>query len=548
MYQNDKAISSVGPRRGLDRAEAAALAARGLVDPIFFNKTFLPSWFPGDVPPLHKGISAVLSRQCAFLEGDPDLDWVVENFVWHEDPTDERSPVHSVFVWEDGVLKMRLGRNCLLLIPRGFAKTTLLNANNLRDIVYQNCRFPMYVSKTGPHAVRQLMSISRHLTGPRIKEVFGDLKPKQRELGLRWSESEGFIQTVSGVSMVAVGRGAQVRGMLDDGKRPDRVNIDDLEDQESTKTDARREDTRDWFWSDLMGVMNEMDKSSTVSMLSNFTHPDCLAARMLRDPDWTVVKFGVRDRAGAPLWPALMDETKIDRKKRAMARNGKLDRYYMEYENTVRASENQKFTADYFVYESCAPELLAQRAIALDPAISKRSDADRAVIAVGGRRADGRIQVLEIWTRLGPTPREIVDAYFELMMRFGLHKTPTLDKFGVEAISYQAALVHMLQEEMFRRKVYFEITPQKHSEKKELRIEGILQPRYANGRMVHSRHFGRLETNLLDWPNGKKDEPDAVAMMVALLDDTSFIGAGADYTKDEFEPLEKIFGGDWRAN
>jgi hypothetical protein len=118
-------------------------------------------------------------------------------------------------------------------------------------------------------------------------------------------------------------------------------------------------------------------------------------------------------------------------------------------------------------------------------------------------------------------------------------------KAGVESIAFQAALVHLMQEEMFRRKVYFEITPITHSRAKEERVEGILQPRYAAGYVWHQRAFPELETALLDWPNGQMDYPDVVSMAVALLDDYSGFLA-EDSSKDEYPPLEDVFDGEWR--
>ena len=49
-------------------------------------------------------------------------------------------------------------------------------------------------------------------------------------------------------------------------------------------------------------------------------------------------------------------------------------------------------------------------------------------------------------------------------------------------------------------------------------MQGALAPRYKAGYVTHERLFPELKTQLLDWPNGKKDCPDAVAMAVTLLD------------------------------
>ena len=56
------------------------------------------------------------------------------------------------------------------------------------------------------------------------------------------------------------------------------------------------------------------------------------------------------------------------------------------------------------------------------------------------------------------------------------------------------------------------------------------------------------ETQLLDWPNGKKDAPDAIAMAVKLLEPFAPMAAQTDLSKDSMPPLRQVFGRDWRKH
>jgi hypothetical protein len=51
---------------------------------------------------------------------------------------------------------------------------------------------------------------------------------------------------------------------------------------------------------------------------------------------------------------------------------------------------------------------------------------------------------------------------------------------------------------------------------------------------------------LLDWPNGKKDYPDALAMAISLLDPYAAQAADPekDLADDDYEPLDKVLN--WR--
>ena len=537
----------------LTDTERKNLAARGLSDPAWFFTFFFEEWFPGRMPWVHKGLIAILTRRCQFLLTLPleEIEKICTNFVWEDD----QGRTFPIFItngeWDQGRLvsrpteiKMVLGKFTLVLMPRGFSKTTILNAATIWAIVYQIRKFPLYVSKTGKHAQKQLSTIANQLaSNPKLQAVFGGLKPVQRDGG-KWSESDGLIQTTTGISVGAVGRGGQVRGMVLDAQRPDQLNIDDLEDQESTKTDSRREDTRDWFFSDLLPVLPELDPTAGAVMLGNLVNQDCLITRVMQDPNWTSIKFGALDRQGDPLWPENMDRKKLEKKKKSYALVGKLHRFYMEYMNEIRAPENALWQPGFFIIQPRHPRELVRKAIAVDPAISENQDADFAVITVGGMTSSGQVHICDQYGRIGMSPRELVDKYFEMARRWGL--TPH-DRFGIESVAYQAALVHLMREEMFRKKFYFQITPQTHTMRKEERIEFILQPRYANGYVTHQRPFSELETSLLDWPNGKKDWADSAAMMVELLDPAAPFALDGDLDEKELPDLEEVFEGDWRT-
>lgn len=542
----------------LTKEEITEVAKRGLANPHFFCKFFLEKWFPGPMPWVHRGLLAILTRRCEFLlefdehYGPKDLMKIIAHFTWKDDPNDPESKEHSIFrVWkENGVLRieMTLSRFTLIMMPRGSSKTTIANAVNVWYIVYQECKFPVYVSESETHAATQLTNVAIQLrTNPRIRAVFGTFEPEQRS-GLRWSESEGFIQTSTGVSLRARGRGSQIRGLNVDAERPDRIQVDDVEDKESVDTDTQRMKTKTWFFGDLLPALPELNPDATIVVLATLLHAEALPTILMKDPEWTCINIGVIDRDGDALWPAWMDLGKIERKKQSYALKGLLHIFYLEYFNTIRNPENSKFKPEYIIVEPVAIDLVPYRSIAVDPAISKKKKADQAVIMVVGMRENGIIQFLDGWGKFGATPREIVNEYFRLKVKWKTMRQ------GVEAIAYQAALIHLLQEEMFRMgktygpEAYFEITPLGHSNKKEERIEGVLQPRFASGYCRLQRRFPEFETQLLDWPNGKKDWADAGAMAVSLLDDFAPIAAGLEHSvdKDEMPPLEDEIGGNWR--
>jgi hypothetical protein len=526
---------------------AKEVAKTALRDPVYFCHFFLSHWFPRQMPWVHRGILSILTRRTDFLLKYGELDKIERHFVWKENPNDPQSPEHPIFHIERDAegnptrVKLIKTKYTLIMMPRGFSKTTLTNAVTLYYILFQQCEFPVYLSEAATHAEMQLQNVRAELeTNERIHTVFGELKPAQRE-GLKWSGD--MIETVTSVVVAARGRGAQVRGLNHRGRRPDQIVLDDVEDKESVGTPEQRLKARRWFYSDVIPALPELKENSSITALGTLLHSEALLQVLRADPEWTTIVFGALDRDGEPLWADNMSVAKLERKRQSYAQAAMLSEFYMEYFNQIRADETAKFRPDFFKYGLPAEEI-THNAIALDPAISDKPDADFSAICVVGMTQGGGIVVQESWGKRGATPREQINRFFELARRWGCVR------FGVEAVAYQAALIHFMREEMFRQKFYFEPEKLTHKQKKTERVEGILQPRYAAGVIWHRVRQPELESQLLDWPNGKMDFPDALSMAVALLD--PYAAQAADPTidlgEDEYEPIDVELGGDWRAN
>jgi len=534
----------------ITEADKQAVIAEGYVDPVYFLQFFLPHLFPDEVPWFHRGIIAIATRKTDFLLKYGELEKILKHFVWREDPNPtvicEEHPIFVAVRDEAGeiiALNLSVQNNTVVMMPRGFSKTTLLGIGlALYEILYKVHDFMVFLSETGSSAEMQLTNVKRELEdNKRIKAVFGALQPPDKS-GLKWTATH--IETTTGVIALSKGRLGQVRGLNVRGKRPNRVFIDDVEDTESVRTEEQREKSIQWLYKDVIPALPALDPTAGIMMLGTLLHSDSLLMKVMRDPQWTAVRFSAIDKDGDALWSKVMDLAKIERTRQSFKLNGQANAFNMEYMSLISNENDSKFKRSQFVYRPCLRSDCVGVAIALDPAISNEVTACFASIAVVGMRSTGKLNLLDFWNKVGATPREQIDEYFRLWNMW----TPT--KAGVEANAFQAALAHIMEEEMFRKKTYFEITKITHSTNKFKRIEGILQPRYASGYFEHSRIYTDYETQLCDYPNGKIDGPDVVAMAVALLDSyaaqAGMEGKEDDLAKDEYESLEDVFDGDWR--
>jgi len=552
--------------RETEQNQRKAVITATYEDPILFLRTFFPHWFTKKISWAHRGLLAILLRRTDFLlnfgketwpEGEAywtkrELAKIIKFFVWREQPEDPGIPLFELEELgnEDYALHLNVAPNTQVVWPRGFGKTTLINAANIFKTVFKMRKFLVYVSETARHAEAQLENVKRELaTNERLIGIFGTQKPERND---EESWRHDFFETTGGVAFAARGRGGQVRGLLHGASRPDDITVDDVEDKESVSTPDQRDKTLSWFYADVVPALNQITKEGVINMIGTLLHREALIPKVMGDPDWVSIVFGAEDPDGEPLWIEYMTKGDIAKKKKSFARVGKLDEFYMEFLSQLRNSESSRFKSPFIIRPMSRSDFVGV-ALVQDPAISSDPNADFCAFGVTGITPHGNHHVLEVYGERGMHPRAQIDKYFELKFKWD----PT--QCGIEAVAYQKALIHLVKEEMFRKaktfgpRAYFEIIPILHGKQGKIpRVEGILAPRYAAGYISHQRVFPELETQLIEWPKDKMDFPDVVAMCISLLDPyaASAYQDGAPegspefedkLAKDMYEPLEEDY-------
>lgn len=516
-------------------------------DPAYFCRFFLRSWFPGSIPAVHLGLLALFTRKVAFLDKYPAAHpFLLQYFIYLAEPNDPTSTELPVFQYDQqGKIMMVAGENNAIIMPRGFSKTTLYNGANLYELITDSTTFSVYVSESSDHAERQLGNIKRQLEDNQLlRQAYGDVVPKRSD-SEKWGADE--IQLSTGAVLLARGRGSQIRGLNFNARRPNRIVLDDVEDKESVATAVQRKKVSDWFYGDVVPAGNEMEDTSEfdedviqqqdlqLTVLGTLLHAEALLITLQKDATFNHIRFGAKLPDGTMLWPQKMSEKTYNNKRERYRRVGKLAEFSREFDSLIRVEEDalfQPLTAQFYVPTVLSD--LIQRAQACDPAISEDPNADHATILVGGRKENGMLWVLDEWGGYGIKPSAIVEQLFKWHRDFHLHIT------GIEAQAYQKSLIYSLREYMARKQTFFSIKAivQGKDKTKQQRIEGILQPRYANGYVRHAKLLPKLEAQLQDFPNGKYDYADACAMMFSLLGETQFLAAPEDsISQDEFDPL-----------
>jgi predicted phage terminase large subunit-like protein len=523
-------------------------------DPVFFCKYFLPNYFPAEIVWLHRGLLAILTEKTEFLWEYGEVWKIVTNFTRYEE---DGTIIEQIFIPKvNGVqisfdelkaleeqgkscdLELNLKKYVVLMIPRGFGKTTVAGvAVPLYEILYHEWNFGVTLSEAGPHAEMQMGNIKRELEGnERIIQHFGDIVPSNTD-SEKWTDK--IFETRTGVAMTARGRGAQVRGLNFAGSRPKKVICDDLEDKESVSTSHQLEKVKTWAYGDLLPCLAD---DGRLVALGTRLGEECLMVTWRDNPEFTAVVFGALDRQGDYLWERKINEKSLEAKKQSFALAGQLHVFYLEYFNQVVSQETHPFSGLVYLNEYMDPSQVVASSIYIDPAISQKTTADDTVITVSSRGTTGKIYARR---QVGGkfTPREMLDHYFKLAREFNVRF------HGYESVAFQASLKHTFQEEMFRAGYYFEPIPVPHTKKKAERFLGVLYPRIASGYIAFEGDFSKCIAQLRTFNPEKKenkdDWPDSLCGSVELLDPVAAAAAGQNLAKDVYKPLSEELG-DWR--
>ncbi len=411
--------------------------------------------------------------------------------------------------------------------PREHAKSTVASiVVPLWRICTGSRKFIVLVSSKVGIAAQFLGSVKQELeTNRMIRQDYGDLVDTSR-----WTQTD--IKTRNGVRVIAVGEGSSVRGLLDEGNRPDLIVVDDLEDIELVQSAAHREKTSRWFFRTLMNLPG---KDGDVFVVGTLLHHGGLLAELIADKRW---KGGIYKAIAQPtlehpdplgrqtgelLWPENWNQERLDNKRGEI---GSLA-FEGEYQNNPVDPETQRIRLEWIEAHnyklSDLDDVELTLAAALDPAVGKTSSGDFAAIVVVGRAKDGTLYVLDCKMHRH-TPQAQISMVIAEYLRWSAWRNSDKVKLTqfqtlvVEVNGFQIVLKDILDERSKVEKVYIPTKAVKNYSDKEARID-TLSPLIENGTLrFAARGQEELIHQLIEFPKGAHDDgPDALEMAVREL-------------------------------
>lgn len=381
----------------------------------------------------------------------------------------------------------------LVLAPRGFGKSSVCN---VLYCLWQLVRNPniriLIVSNTHSQAQSFLWEIRRQIeSNENFKSVFGDFRP-----GDRWSDSELVLANKTTITkesnITAVGaQGAIV------SKHVDLLILDDLVDQENSRTELQREKLEQWL---SMTLLPTLEPEGKIHFLGTRYHPEDLYSQLSKGAykDFTLTDRALRED-GSSLWPEKFSPGLLENKKSEMGTIA----FDMQYQNDASAAQGDIFRYDWVQYYDQLPQHYRVWQ-GVDLAISQKQTADYFAMVTVAVDENFNIYVLDSFRGRLSFQQQV-----NIIVAKAQQFSPV--RVAVESNAFQAAMANTL-----RQHTDVPVYPMQTQTDKVTRAQR-LSARFENRKVFFRREQGDLIDELCRFPNGQHDDLfDALEFTIRL--------------------------------
>ena len=391
--------------------------------------------------------------------------------------------------------------NILDLAFRGAAKSTLAEEAITVMAALGETKNCIIIGESYERAVDRLRAIKHHIeTNAFIQATLGV------EPGPIWTEDKIVLN--NNTIIQAFGRGQSLRGVKYLDWRPDMAFYDDLEDKESVATPEARAKTMQWFTATAMPALDV--KRRRQRMAATPLHPEALAVRLSHNPGWLTRIFPVIYRADdggwLATWPERFPVEWALQEQQVMESLGRGEDFVQEYLCQASDPASQTFTDNMF---RVVPRERSWHPVyvAYDPArtTNKSSATTGKVVCswIGNK--------LVVWEASARKlmPDEIIKDIFETDEKY----SPIVIGFEENGLNEWA--LQPIRSEQLVKGMVLPLRPL-HAPKGKFDFIRGLQPYFKSGEVEFVQDFPELRTQLLGFPTGHIDAPNALAYMLRM--------------------------------
>jgi len=404
----------------------------------------------------------------------------IEYFSWFKmffEEENKTPPVHFQLIDHINSKNKRKGVECF----RGFGKSTLMRYNILYWIFKGNkpnfgdFDYILLIQETVEMVAGTIDTLNYLITETDLKEF---LEVKKITLGDNpqiWIYNKEKNKTFY---VRGKGAGQAIRGINIRGKRPNIIILDDIENEQKQVTKESIDKLKNWFYNAVLPAVNK--NKWEVIIIGTPIHEDALLVELEKNQEWKFVKLPIAEKfpckkdefVGA--WEDRFPYEELMKDYEMLKSSGKESSFFQEYMleiipkddllydlGKINRFELQQLKQVYYNFTYY---------ISIDPAISEKEGSDYTAISVIGINQNkdwflvdgyfGRIK-----------PNELINKIFEFYVRWKPYEVV------IEAVAFQQALKTFIEDEMFKRNIFFNVRMlKKNSRTNKLYVFKSFQP------------------------------------------------------------------------
>lgn len=360
-----------------------------------------------------------------------DIQFFAQQFLPHL-LTSTIPPFHSEMY---KLLRHERIKRLVIAAPRGFAKSVICS---IIYPIWLGC-FGMFkditiISASETLAKEMLRRIKREFeSNQKLKDFFGDM------ITDKWSETHATLKT--GVTFRGRGSEGQIRGF-----RPDCIILDDIETDDSVKSEEQRRKINDWIFKACLPALTPNGKMVVVgSIISQLA---VLKQILESDNGWEKRIYRAYhdkdERPGKELWASLWSHNRLQQRKREIGSWA----FSSEYLNDPTSSDTTSIPSHMIRRWKELPQQLSC-VISVDPAYSEEEKADwKCASLIGIDQNMNRYLIHYIRTH---SPQgEFIDATLNLWMS----NRNTITSLGIPSAGIESEIFRSFVQKANDRKIY----------------------------------------------------------------------------------------------
>lgn len=336
------------------------------------------------------------------------------------------------------------------IAPRDHAKSTALTFDYiLAEVCFRISDYVILIGSTEDKASEQLSNISEELhENAELRADFGIVSFESDQ------KTEIIVVCDDGHRFRILARGAEqkIRGAMWNGKRPNLIVCDDMEDDEQVENKDRRAKFRRWFF---RAAKQALSKRGKIRVHGTILHEDSLLSRLRRNSMWEMLFFKAHksyNDFSELLWPDRWTEQDLRDRRKEFEEDNDAPGYSQEFLNTpLDNNESYLKKSDFLAMVQEDYDAAKKFSCGVDLAFSKKESANHTSFTVGGVCSRNLIHhVYQLREKMDTL--EVVDAFFEINARWDI------EYFFVPSGKDWLAIKPVLDREMMTRGEFFSVS------------------------------------------------------------------------------------------